>query len=41
LLTGWAQQDGSLLKLHDGTIVMPFAHKDKGYGTAISNSIYV
>lgn len=32
LLTGWAQQDGSLLKLHDGTIVMPFAHKDKGYG---------
>jgi hypothetical protein len=32
LLTGWAQQDGSLLKLDDGTIVMPFAHKDKGYG---------
>ena len=32
LLTGWAQQDGSLLELADGTIVMPFAHKDKGYG---------
>ena len=29
LLTGWAQQDGALVRLNDGTIAMPFAHKDK------------
>jgi hypothetical protein len=32
LLTGWTQQDGALVMLKDGTIAMPFAHKDKGYG---------
>ena len=32
LITGWLQQTGCLVGLSDGTVVMPFSHKDKGQG---------
>ena len=32
LLTGWLQQTACLVRLADGTILMPFSHKDKGQG---------
>jgi hypothetical protein len=32
LVTGWVQQTAGLVRLRDGTIVMPYGHKDEGHG---------
>jgi len=32
LLTGWLQQTACLVRLSDGTVVLPFGHKDAGQG---------
>lgn len=32
IVTGWIQQTGCLVRLSDGTIVLPFGHKDRGHG---------
>ena len=32
IVTGWVQQTACLVRLSDGTIVMPFGHKDAGQG---------
>ena len=32
IVTGWLQQTGCLVRLSDGTIVLPYSHKDAGHG---------
>ena len=32
IVTGFLQQTGCLVQLSDGTIVLPFSHKDEGFG---------
>ncbi|MAE62916.1 MAG: hypothetical protein CMJ18_01480 [Phycisphaeraceae bacterium] len=32
LVTGWLQQTAGLVRLSDGTVVMPYGHKDEGHG---------
>ena len=32
LTTGWLQQTACLARLSDGTVVLPFGHKDEGFG---------
>lgn len=32
IATGWVQQTGCIVQLSDGTLILPFGHKDRGQG---------
>ncbi len=35
IVTGWLQQTGCLARLSDGTVLLPFGHKDEGHGQRV------